>query len=173
MIIYNHQKMKFPVVVNFREAAPLAMTASSVPNDRGEETVGIPGLLRGLWESHRQFGKYKWSDLFQTSIRLAKNGMNVTSQLAAAVDQLSNDREKSPLKDSKLFFPKGIPLAENQFIRQPDLASLLDSIAQNGVQGLIFIVKFETRLIKIKCDVLLDCFQSFTTAILGGDLWTR
>ncbi|XP_046458585.1 glutathione hydrolase 7-like [Daphnia pulex] len=128
MIILNHLTSKPPMVINFQDAAPGPVNASLIVNGQGPLAVGIPGLLSGLWESHKKFGKLKWADLLQPSIQLSNLGINVSSQLAGAVQGIPSD---SPLRRSQLFFPNNIPLAEGQVIRQPAFGKLLDSLAQN------------------------------------------
>jgi gamma-glutamyltranspeptidase len=134
MIILNHLTSKPPMVINFQDAAPGPVNASLIVNGQGPLAVGIPGLLSGLWESHKKFGKLKWADLLQPSIQLSNLGINVSSQLAGAVQGIPGD---SPLRRSQLFFPNNIPLAEGQVIRQPAFGKLLDSLAQNenGAEG--------------------------------------
>lgn len=134
MIILNHMSTKPPVVINFQDAAPGSINVSTIVDGQGPVAVGIPGLLSGLWESHKKYGKLKWADLLQPSIQLSNLGINVSSQLAGAVQGIPKE---SPLRRSQLFFPNNIPLAEGQVIRQPALAKLLDSLAQsqNGAEG--------------------------------------
>lgn len=134
MIISNHLSSKLPVVFNFQDSAPQPVNVSSIVDGQGPRAVGIPGLLSGLWESHKKYGKLKWSELLQPAIQLGYLGINVSSQLSAAVQGIPNE---SPLRRSQLFFPNNIPLAEGQIIRQPALAKFLDSVAQNpnGAEG--------------------------------------
>lgn len=134
MIILNHLTSKPPIVINFQDAAPGVINVSSIIDGKGPGAVGIPGLMSGLWESHKKYGKLKWAEILQPSIQLSNLGINVSSQLAEAVQGIPN---KSALRRSQLFFPNNIPLAEGQVIRQPALGKLLDSVAQseNGAEG--------------------------------------
>lgn len=140
MIVLDHLNSKTPVVINFQNPAPSFVSASWLGDTpTGPSTVGIPGILSGLWLSHKQYGKLDWSSLIQPSIELSNSGVGVSPQLAAAVSSLP---DTSPLRRSKLFFPKGIPLAEGQVIKQPKLGLLLNSIAQTGPSGNQNNVKF-------------------------------
>lgn len=136
MIIVNHKTSKPPVVFNFQDAAPVSVNTSSIINGQGPKAVGIPGLLSGLWESHKKYGKLKWAELLQPSIQLSSLGINVSSQLAAAVQGIPED---SPLRRSQLFFPQNIALAEGQVLRQPALAKVLNTVANsaNGGEGTV------------------------------------
>ncbi|WP_371918639.1 gamma-glutamyltransferase [Pseudomonas sp. ICMP 460] len=31
----------------------------------GHRSVGVPGTVAGMWESHKRFGKPKWAQLIQ------------------------------------------------------------------------------------------------------------
>jgi len=133
MIVFNRRTSKKPVVINFQDTAPSKINISLVSDNRGPLSVGIPGLLSGLWESHKMFGKLKWADLLEPAIRLCNNGIAVSAQLASAVHNIPDE---SPLRHQShsLFFPDDIPLAEGQTLKQPSLGNTLDMIAKNGVE---------------------------------------
>lgn len=137
MIVFNRRTSKKPVIINFQNTASSQFNVSLIKEDRGPISVGIPGLLSGLWESHQMFGKLKWADLFQPAIQLCNSGITVSGHLASAV---RNIPEESPLRlqSHSLFFPDNIPLAEGQTLKQPGLASTLETIANNGVEGKSF-----------------------------------
>jgi len=140
MIVYNRRTFKKPVVINFQDTAPSEFNISSINDGQGPISVGIPGLLSGLWESHQMFGKLKWADLVQPAIQLCNTGIIVSAQLASAVHNIPDE---SPLRHQShsLFFPDDIPLAEGQSLKQPSLANTLNMIANNGVEG-----KFHSNL---------------------------
>ena len=41
----------------------------------GEESVAVPGLLAGLGEAHRRWGRLRWTDLVEPAIALARAGI--------------------------------------------------------------------------------------------------
>lgn len=40
--------------------------------------VGLPGIVRGLYEMHKEFGKLKWNELFNDAIELITTGFIVS-----------------------------------------------------------------------------------------------
>ena len=55
----------------------------------GGLSVGTPGLLKIMKESHKKYGKLKWQTLFDPAIKLAKEGFPM------------EDKIKTILKDVK------------------------------------------------------------------------
>ena len=57
----------------------------------GGLSVAVPGILKGLEQAWRMFGRLPWATLIQPSIDLARNGFIVSSPIARAIQQrLSN-----------------------------------------------------------------------------------
>ncbi len=46
----------------------------------------VPGEVAGLWAAWQRFGRVPWSDLFQPTIRLAREGFKVGAHLADAIE---------------------------------------------------------------------------------------
>src|SRR5215212_3313178 len=44
----------------------------------GEGSVAVPGLLAGLAEAHRRFGRLPWRELVPPAIELARSGVDVS-----------------------------------------------------------------------------------------------
>ena len=68
-------------VLDFREAAPSATSPEfyvKLEKDaswNGGTAVGVPGVAAGLWALHQKYGSLDWSDLFDTALRLAQEGI--------------------------------------------------------------------------------------------------
>ena len=53
---------------------------------RSGKAVGVPGLLAMLDMAHKEHGKTKWNDLFESAIHLAENGFLVSNRLNGSIE---------------------------------------------------------------------------------------
>ena len=51
----------------------------------GGLSVGIPGNIALMAQTHKKWGKLKWAALFQPAIKLAEEGFVVSPHLASAL----------------------------------------------------------------------------------------
>src|SRR5262245_20623910 len=66
MVIHPPRGQGEPVVVDYREKAPLAATRTMFTKADtwySHKAVGVPGTVSGLWTAHRRFGKLPWKDV--------------------------------------------------------------------------------------------------------------
>ena len=129
--------------LDFREKAPLAATRDMYLDAAGELTdasvighlaSGVPGAVMGLWEAHRRFGTKPWADLLAPAITLAREGFVVDSALAGSVRGAA-DRLARFTGSAALFLPGGEPLRAGSRWSNPDLAAVLQRIADEGPAG--------------------------------------
>jgi gamma-glutamyltranspeptidase/glutathione hydrolase len=129
--------------LDFREKAPLAATRDMYLDDDGnlsERSVlghlasGVPGAVMGLWEAHRRFGSKSWPDLMAPAIALARDGFIVDSALAGSVSDAAS-RLRQFEGSAALFLPNGEPLQAGTRWANPDLARVLQRIAEHGPTG--------------------------------------
>jgi gamma-glutamyltranspeptidase/glutathione hydrolase len=129
--------------LDFREKAPLAATRDMYLDDDGDLSdrsvlghlaSGVPGAVMGLWEAHRRFGSKPWPDLLAPAIALSRDGFIVDSafagSVAAAASRLSQFEGAAAL-----FLPNGEPLQAGTHWVNPDLARVLQRIADHGPAG--------------------------------------
>ena len=126
-------------VLDFREAAPAATSADFyVDRDEGASwnggtAVGVPGVAAGLWAMHQKYGKLEWSTLFETALRLAEDGIEVSgtgSRYAESQkDRLNPAGFRHFYKSPKQHYLPGDTL------RQPALARALVLYRDQGPDG--------------------------------------
>lgn len=97
----------------------------------GGRSVGVPGTLAMLALAHRQHGKLPWAQLFQPAIALAEKGFEVSPRLYGLLKgetALQND----PVAAAYFFQPDGQPHPVGHLLKNPELATVLRGIAQDG-----------------------------------------
>ena len=98
---------------------------------KGADTVTVPGLLAG-WSALRGAGATAdWNRLLGPAIELARGGVEVDPQVAAAL-QNNRDLLAADPGMAATFFSGGQPLAAGELLRQPRLAVTLERIAADG-----------------------------------------
>ena len=129
-----------PLVFDFREVAPAAATrdmfidpAARTPHRR----AGVPGTVRGLALAHERFGKLRWSDLVRPAVDLARDGFALDAANARSLNDLLVTSEKSRFAELHRVFekPDGTKWQPGDRLKQPDLASTLQRIAEKGPDG--------------------------------------
>ena len=128
-------------IVDSRERAPAAASADMFAPDglpmefqkasTSGLAVGVPGTLRGVDTALRRWGTMKLAATLAPAIELAEHGFRVNRFLAA---DIANDDGRTQLQPetAATFRPSGVPLAEGDWLVQPDLAKTLKLIAAKG-----------------------------------------
>ncbi|HKB02949.1 MAG TPA: gamma-glutamyltransferase [Gemmataceae bacterium] len=128
--------------IDFNSAAPAAAkpdmftadekgVVKGQVNNFGWLAAGVPGTLAGLQLAIDKFGTKKFAELVRPAIRYAREGFPVTQGFANAIKTAKDRFAKDP-GSAKLFLPKGVPPAEGSTFRNPDLADLLQALADKG-----------------------------------------
>ncbi|MCL2723875.1 MAG: gamma-glutamyltransferase [Polyangiaceae bacterium] len=131
--------------LDFRETAPLAATRDAfvdangkpVPDVRdGIRSVGVPASVAGLFELYDKLGSKKktWRELLLPAIDLASKGFLVDDGFLETLKRMG-ERLKKHAVSAALFFPDGTLPAKGSLFRNPDLASVLERIAEKGPKG--------------------------------------
>ena len=128
-------------IVDSRERAPAKASADMFAPDGNPMpfvqastsglAVGVPGTLRGVDTALARWGTLKLADTLAPAIELAERGFRVNRFLAA---DIANDGGRTRLhpETAAIFRPGGVPLAEGDWLVQPDLARTLKLIAAKG-----------------------------------------
>jgi gamma-glutamyltranspeptidase / glutathione hydrolase len=112
------------------DGKPLAFHAAVV----GGRSVGTPGVLRMLAQAHAQHGKLPWAKSFEPAMRLATQGFAISPRLHA---QLKADAylRLDPTARAYFYQANGDPHPVGYVLRNPELATVLQRIANEGVQA--------------------------------------
>lgn len=129
-----------------RETAPMAATPTLFLNDDGEplkffdavvggRSVGTPGTVKLLYETHRLHGKLPWSGLLQPAITLADLGFEVSPRLNQLI---TADAERLAINDETrgYFLNKdGAPHPVGHVLKNPKYAETLRHLADGGADA--------------------------------------
>jgi gamma-glutamyltranspeptidase / glutathione hydrolase len=131
-------------VIDYRETAPAAITATSFLDAQGNADpqksresalgIGVPGTVAGLALAEAKYGSghFTLAELVAPAIALARDGIAVTDDTA---DSLPVDRPRLARwpSSAKIFLKAdGSALGPGDKLVQPDLAATLGAIAKNG-----------------------------------------
>src|SRR5207249_4932996 len=100
-------------------------------NTYGWLAVGVPGTLAGLQLALDKYGSQPFAKLMQPAIRWARDGVPVSRGLAATLKGAQARLRRDP-GAAQLFYPSGQPLVEDDSLRNPELANLLQTLAERG-----------------------------------------
>jgi gamma-glutamyltranspeptidase/glutathione hydrolase len=129
--------------LDFREVAPAAATADMFLDEKGKPTkdslssdraVGVPGSVAGLWALHAKYGKKPWKELLAPAQKLAREGFVVDQYLHAALERRGQLLAANPAS-AALWLPGGKAIAKDSVVKVPELAAVLDRIAEKGPEG--------------------------------------
>ncbi|XP_077386822.1 glutathione hydrolase 7-like isoform X2 [Festucalex cinctus] len=135
MLVHDIRRNKTKVL-NFQGTAPKMLTEQMLQNGFEQKAgllVGVPGMLRGLYQAHRMYGSLPWNEVVARAAKVAKGGFNVSKSLAGALAKVKGERLMARFKN--LFFPKGRALLPGSFLRMPNLAQVLHSDLSNFYSG--------------------------------------
>jgi gamma-glutamyltranspeptidase/glutathione hydrolase len=98
----------------------------------GGRSVGVPGNIRLAELAHERHGRLPWARLFEPAIRLARDGFAITPRLREALDPAGSVADLGAWGRSHFYRPDGQPLPVGTVLRNPELASLLETVAARG-----------------------------------------
>ncbi|XP_069508383.1 glutathione hydrolase 7 isoform X2 [Ambystoma mexicanum] len=123
-------------VIDFRETAPSAILEESLKSSWKTKPgllVGVPGMLRGMYQAHLLYGRLPWSELMSMVAGIARDGFNVTHDLAQALTEHKTQNTSDQFRET--FLPEGQPLLPGMSMRWLEMADILDSVGTKGVSA--------------------------------------
>ncbi|XP_026187139.1 glutathione hydrolase 7 [Mastacembelus armatus] len=132
MLVHDIRKNETRII-DFRETAPYAIHEEMMQRNLENPglLVGVPGVLSGLHQAHQLYGRMRWKDLVTMAADVARNGFNVTHDLAEALAEVKKQNMSDAFRN--LFLPNGQAPLAGLFTRRLDLASTLDAVAVKGI----------------------------------------
>jgi gamma-glutamyltranspeptidase/glutathione hydrolase len=132
------------IVIDYRETAPIATTKDIFLNFLGQAdpkksrdeglAIGVPGTVAGLALAHQKYGSgnFTLAELIAPAIKLAREGIVVDVELADSLVKSKTVLERWPSTAAIFLRADGSLPQQNELFVQRDLASTLETIAQQG-----------------------------------------
>ncbi|HSN52860.1 MAG TPA: gamma-glutamyltransferase, partial [Woeseiaceae bacterium] len=130
------------VAIDYREAAPRRASRDMFLDADGNVdmekarfshlSAGVPGTVAGLWRAHQDYGRLPWKRVVEPAIRLARDGFEVTYDLAGLLASRKERMCRFEATCRYFYKPGGEPYEPGERFVQPDLADTLQSIAEQG-----------------------------------------
>src|SRR3954449_2213494 len=132
------------VAIDYREAAPVAMTPAVFLDEKGEADprksrdsalgVGVPGTVAGLALAHEKYGsgKFTLAQLIAPAIKFAREGFEVDDELADTLPRAQPRLAVWPAAAKIFLKADSVALRHGDILVQSDLAASLEMIARDG-----------------------------------------
>ena len=129
-----------------RETAPAAVTPKLFLDAAGEplafydavvggRSVGTPGTVRLLFDTHERYGKLPWAAIVQPVIDLAREGFPVSPRLHELIAEDAERLSRYPGTKGYFFGADGAPLPVGTILTNAAYADTLAAIAAKGADG--------------------------------------
>ena len=133
------------IAIDFRETAPAAASQDMFFDTNGNvvldqtyrfshKSSAVPGSVAGLAHIVENYGSMTLAEVLEPAIRLARDGIEVTYDLAADLAR-SQRLKNNPASLRKFYKPDGSNYEVGELWKQPDLAWTLSEIAKHGVEA--------------------------------------
>jgi gamma-glutamyltranspeptidase/glutathione hydrolase len=145
MLVYEHADQSL-VFHDGREMAPAGATVDMFMRDgeamnffeawQSGKAIGVPGAVALYKAAHEEHGRLPWAELFEPAIRLATEGFEVSPRLANYLPMMAErGRLDEDPGSAAYFYPGGHPLQAGDLLKNPEYASTLRRIANEGISA--------------------------------------
>lgn len=145
-LVYYDAESKAMTTFDGRETAPMAATPRLFQTKDGEKlkfwdavvgglSVGTPGTVKLMFDTHQKLGRLDWASLVQPAIDLAEQGFEVSERLHQSI---AADTERlSVHPDTKAYFfdESGNALPVGHVLKNQAYADTLKAISANGADA--------------------------------------
>uniref|UniRef100_I3JZG4 Glutathione hydrolase n=1 Tax=Oreochromis niloticus TaxID=8128 RepID=I3JZG4_ORENI len=121
-------------IITSRETVPSSVNSdllkschNSTEWTQGNKWIGVPGEIRGYEAAHRLYGKLNWTDLFQPTIKLAREGFPIPYVQGQHIPRINNTSIRELYLDKN-----GNLLKTGDIVKFEKLADTLEMIANEG-----------------------------------------
>ncbi|SMC83170.1 gamma-glutamyltransferase 1 Threonine peptidase. MEROPS family T03 [Fulvimarina manganoxydans] len=129
-----------------RETAPAEATPTLFLDEAGDplafydavvggRSVGTPGTVKLMAETHARYGALDWKRVLQPAIDLARNGFEVTPRLAGLIAEDQERLSRFDATRAYFFHEDGSPLQLGERLKNPAYAKTLEAIAADGADA--------------------------------------
>ena len=101
----------------------------------GPASVAVPGMVAGLGEAMRRFGRLPMADVVAPAVRIAREGVVLTREAGYLHEILGDMLTASPAA-ADVYAPGGRLLGEGERLRNDDLADALETIGREGPEAM-------------------------------------
>nr|WP_264186424.1 gamma-glutamyltransferase [Shewanella chilikensis] len=133
------------IAIDYREMAPSKAHRDIFLDDKGNAVnklsrehglaVGVPGTVMGMELALSKYGTMKREQVIAPAIKLAREGISVTSDLANSLDGVKRRISQWPSSAAIFYKADGSSFVPGEIIKQPELAHSLELIAKQGNKG--------------------------------------
>jgi len=144
MLVYIADK-KQVIAIDYREKAPAKASRDMYLDEDGEVVpnlstfhglaIGTPGTVMGLEHAREAYGSLSREQLMAPSIKLAKQGIVVTADLANSLSNMKERLSQWPETVAIFYKKDGSNYQAGDILKQTDLAKTLTLISEQGDKG--------------------------------------
>ena len=143
-LVYYDANSEKLTTLDGRETAPENATPTLFQDENGEplefydavvggRSVGTPGTPALMKSAHEKWGQLPWSGLLAPAIKTATNGFSVSPRLAELIASDQEKLSRDPVAKSYFFDKDGAPLTVGTVLKNPQYATTLKDLAENGI----------------------------------------
>ncbi|WP_028024269.1 gamma-glutamyltransferase [Enterovibrio calviensis] len=141
-LVYWDNEAQALTTFDGRETAPIDATPTLFLNEDGEplkfydavvggRSVGTPGTLRLMHDTHAKYGNLSWRAVLTPAIELAQAGFEVSPRLAALIEGDADRLRRYPATHQYFFDDNGHPLSIGDRLVNLEYASTLKMVAED------------------------------------------
>ncbi len=136
ILIYDKEENEVSSI-DYRSAAPKSATSDLFVQEDSVVRFGhlvnaVPGSVAGLLKAHQDHGTLPLSDLLLPSIRLARDGFEVSHDLNYVLEWGKESMLSNAASNNKFYSANEDPLEIKSIFKQPNLAKTLFMISKKG-----------------------------------------